>query len=341
MTAVLYGATGYTGRLCARELAGTDTVLAGRREDAVRAVAEPLGLRAAAAPLDGADALLADATVLLNCAGPFPATQAPLLDACLRTGTHYLDIAGEAPEFAAARERGGGAETLVLPGVGFGIVPTDCLAARLRERLPEATALELAFATSGAVSRGTAQTVLTGLHRPGVWRRGGRLEERAPAAARRRVDLGDGPTTVVTNPWRGDIAAVAGYDDVEAFMSVPPPLRALMRHGPRRLLDSRPWQATLGVAIARLPEGPSEGALEKGSSACWARSTAPDGRAEEAVLCGPDAYRFTALAATTAVRKVVAGKAPAGFQTPSSAFGAAFVEEIAGVRVRDREPRRP
>ncbi|PJE20714.1 MAG: hypothetical protein CK431_25595, partial [Mycobacterium sp.] len=99
---LLYGATGYTGRLVAHTFAeeGLQPVLSGRRENALRAVADPLGLDVRVGGLDDID--LSGAQAMLNCAGPFGRTQAPLLRRCVDAGVAYLDLAGEVDEHLAA-----------------------------------------------------------------------------------------------------------------------------------------------------------------------------------------------------------------------------------------------
>ncbi|MGO9754274.1 MAG: saccharopine dehydrogenase family protein [Solirubrobacteraceae bacterium] len=353
---VLYGATGYAGRLTADAMheAGLLPVLAGRRPEAVRMVAEPLGLPIRSAALEdpaSADRLLDGAAVLVNCAGPFAATQRPLVDACIRTGTHYLDLAGEVPEHRSLEARdheARAAEIMLLPGAGFGCVPTDCLAAHVAARVPNAKQLELAFKTVGGVSRGTAQTLLGSLHRPGVLRHNGELVPARAAEHTTTVDFqdGDGPTIVVTNPWRADLVTTGhstNVPNVETFAALPTPVRVLMRHGRRArpLLDSRLWPGLLRTITACMPEGPDRTELDTGRSVCWARATASDGTVATSTLRGPDAYLFTAMAATMCTRLILTAHATPGYATPATAFGADSVLDIPGVARTDQPLREP
>lgn len=150
---IIYGANGYTGALIAREAVrrGMRPILAGRRADSIAGLAGELGLQHRAFSLDTRakldDAIRGNALVL-HCAGPFKHTSRPMADACLRVGTHYLDITGEEQvfEMLAARDAEAKAARVVLfPGVGFDVVPSDCLAAHLKRRLPSATRLALGF----------------------------------------------------------------------------------------------------------------------------------------------------------------------------------------------------
>src|SRR6516164_10180234 len=158
---LLYGANGYTGRLIAREavVRGLHPVLAGRNAAAVSELARQLGLEHRVFALDDAAATragLAGMTAVLHCAGPFARTAGPMADACLEAGVHYLDITGEISvfEMLAARDTEAmAAGIMLLPGAGFDVVPSDCLAAHLHRRLPTAKRLTLAFQGIGRYSR--------------------------------------------------------------------------------------------------------------------------------------------------------------------------------------------
>ncbi len=149
---LLYGANGYTGELIARFAVqqGLRPILAARNSQKVAPLAAELGLDYRAFALDNKQAIdsaLADIAVVLNCAGPFSQTSAPMVAGCLRSQTHYLDITGEINVFEEVASQDKLAKTtgvILLPGVGFDVVPSDCLAAHLKGRLPSATRLTLA-----------------------------------------------------------------------------------------------------------------------------------------------------------------------------------------------------
>ncbi|MGW1617181.1 saccharopine dehydrogenase family protein [Streptomyces sp. NPDC002285] len=351
MTALIYGATGYIGRLCARRAAaaGLRPVLAGRNASALAALGEELSLPTRAFALDDPAATrtaLTDITVVLNCAGPFHRTLLPLIEACLDVGSHCLDLAGEVPEFQMAatyHDQAVRAGVMLLPGAGFGVVPTDCLAVHLHRQLPEATHLELAFQTVGGLSRGTAATLLRDLAHPGVRRRDGKLVPQRAAAHRLRVDFGQGPATVVTNPWRADLYTAGcstGIPAVDTYIALPALMAGLMRLAPRlpAVFDSALWHAAMNGLIRRLPVGPSDQQLAQGASHIWGRVSTPDGRTATALLHGPEAYEFTAQTARLLLERALGGQAPPGFQTPATAYGPDLVLDIAGVRRTDTEP---
>src|SRR5262245_9578732 len=165
---LLYGANGYTGELIAREAVrrGLKPILAGRNTARIRALAKELGCEARAFSLGDQTATLIalqDVSAVLNCAGPFSATAGLMMQACLVSHVHYLDITGEIDVFELANKLGEKAQRariLLCPGVGFDVVPTDSVAAKLKEALPDATHLVLAFEGKGRPSVGTQKTLI-------------------------------------------------------------------------------------------------------------------------------------------------------------------------------------
>lgn len=343
---LLYGASGYTGELIAREAArrGLRPVLAGRSAVAVAPLARELGLDHRVFGLDDAaavDAGLDDIALVLHCAGPFAHTSRPMVDACLRRRAHYLDITGEIPVFEACAALGGDARhagVMLLPGIGFDVAPSDCLAAHLKERLPSATHLALGFQVGSTISRGTATTMAQNLHRGGVVRKDGVLTPVPPGYKTRVIDFGRGPASAVTLPW-GDVATAfhsTGIPNVEVYTAAPGAARVMLRAagfvGP--LLGTAPVQAILKAAILRAPRGPSADQRARARSYLW-------GEARDAMrtvvsrLQTPESYALTVQTALAAVERVRAGDARPGFQTPSLAFGAEFILGIPGVKRTD------
>jgi short subunit dehydrogenase-like uncharacterized protein len=346
---LLYGSYGYTGRLIAeraREL-GLTPLLAGRDARAVETQAAELGAPHRAFALDDAaalDAALRETRVVLHAAGPFSRTAKPMVEACLRTGTHYLDITGEIGvfEMAAARDaRAKSAGVMLLPGAGFDVVPSDCLAAHLKRRLPTATSLTLAFMGLGGVSRGTLTTMAENAGEGGAVRRGGRIT-RVPAAYRSmEVDFGRGPVTVTTIPW-GDVSTAyhsTGIPDIQVYTRVPSRQVRMMRATRRLgwLLGSAPVQGMMKRAIRKGPPGPTPEQRAKGVSLLWGMAGDAEGRSAVSRLRTPEGYTLTARTSVEAVRRVLAGEAPAGFQTPSRAYGADWILQFDGVQREDVE----
>lgn len=343
---LIYGANGYTGALVARRAAalGLRPTVAGRNAEAVGALARALDLPHRALGLDDPTALddaLRGHRAVIHCAGPFSRTSRPMAEACLRTGVHYLDITGEIGVFEALQRRDGEAReagVMLLPGVGFDVVPSDCLAAHLKRRLPGATTLALAFRASN-LSRGTLTTMIESIGGGGAVRRDGKLVSVPAAHATRRVDFGRGPVEVVAIPW-GDVSTAyhsTGIPNITVYTYAPPALLRLMRLGRRLtpLLAVRPLQALLRRLVRLLPPGPSVEQRARGLSLLWGEATDPSGRRVVSRMRTPEAYALTAVAAVHIAAKVMAGQAAPGFQTPSTAFGADLVLELDGVTRED------
>lgn len=343
---MIYGANGYTGRLLAREAArrGLRPVLAGRSREPLQALGRELALEARVFPLE-AEALdlgLRDIDLVLHAAGPFSSTSAPMLEACLRARAHYLDLTGEIEVFAHAHrqhQRACEAGIVLLPGAGFDIVPTDGLAALLKQALPDARSLVLAFEAPGGSSPGTARTAFEGLARGGCVRIGGELR-RVPLAWKTRSFERDGlQRFAVSIPW-GDVYTAhlsTGIPDIEVYLALPPErvrrLRLLRPFAP--LLGFSPLSRLAGAMIRARVSGPT--AAERAASCCWLWGEARNdsGVMAELRLKTPNGYDLTVTAALALVERLLQSPAQAGYHTPSTLMGADFVLGLPGVERLD------
>ncbi len=344
---LIYGANGYTGALTSRMAAarGHRPILAGRRAPDVEALARDLGLASRVFALNDprkVDAGLEGVTVVLHCAGPFSRTAKPMVEACLRTKVHYLDINGEAEVFeslAARNAEARAAWVMILPGSGFDVVPSDSLAAHLKRRLPTARRLALGFQARGRLSRGTATTMAENLHRGGLVRRGGVLTPVPAAWKTRTIDFGRGPVTAMTIPW-GDVSTAfhsTGIPDIEVYTAAPASLRVAARLSRylRPILVSGPVLRFLKARIRSGAPGPTDAERARGKCLLWGEAEDATGRRVVSRLQTPEGYTLTALASLAIVERVLAGEAPPGFQTPSRAYGPDFVLAIEGVTRTD------
>ena len=342
---LIYGANGYTGRLVAEEARrrGLRPILAGRNAGAIEPLAKRLGLPVRAFALDNPAAVragLKDIGLVLHCAGPFSATCAPMLEACLDGGAHYLDITGEIDVFAhchaqdeRARKRG----IVVIPGTGFDVVPTDCLAAQLKRELPTATSLVLGFDAAGGPSPGTALTGVEGLGKGGRARIGGTLT-RVPLAWKTRSFDRDGESRfAMTIPW-GDVYTAflsTGIPDIEVYMAVPPSaaknLRRIRWLGPA--LGLAPVQAWLKSQVARkVRGGPSDAVRSNSDARVWGEVRDAEGNEIKAQLRTPNGYELTVTASLGIVQRLLSDVRPAGgYRTPSQLMGADYVLDLPGV----------
>lgn len=348
MTWMIYGAYGYTGRLVA-ELAvarGERPVLAGRRADDLAALAGRLGLAHRVVGLDDAGALAAaldGVDVVAHCAGPFSATADPMVAACLRTGAHYVDVTGEIDVFEALlarRDEAAAAAVVVLPGAGFDVVPSDCLAATVAAHVDQPVRLELAFRMSGGVSPGTAATGVEALGEPARCRMGGVIGPVPGDRRRRQVPFADGPSTAVAIPW-GDVATAyysTGAPDITVYMGVPDRAAGVAGavgagEGPIAGLLQRPGvRRALAGAVRRLP-GPSERARSRSTAQLWAEATGADGSRATATMTTPNAYSLTADSVVRIVQAIGRGEVAPGAWTPSRALGPGFAATLDGVSV--------
>jgi short subunit dehydrogenase-like uncharacterized protein len=230
---------------------------------------------------------------------------------------------------------------MLLPGAGFDVVPSDCLAAHVAGRAPGATALTLAFRSSGGISRGTATTVVENLGQSGCVRRDGRLTPVPPGFRRRHFDFGRGPRPAVTIPW-GDVSTAyytTGIPEIEVYLALRPRWIAVLRAsrylGP--LLRSGLVRRALLGWVRERPAGPDAAARERGRSVLVAEARGPESAAA-ARLVTPEGYSLTAATGVLLVQRVLGGQARPGFQTPAGAYGADLVLEVEGVEREDLDP---
>lgn len=342
---LIYGATGYVGGLILENLKtfGLQPVVAGRSKEKVMQLAGQYGLEGRTFGLDhpaDIDKGLQDIDAVLHLAGPFSKTAKPMVEGCIRNGAHYLDIAGEVNEFELVRtfhEQAKDKGIMLMPGVGFGVVPTDCLALYLKKSLPSATELKLAIYTEGGTSRGTLKTVLGDLTTVGVVRKQGAFLPSRPGEEQLYISFGKdiGRKKAVTNPWRADLTASwnsTGIPNISTYMSFPAPLRSVMRSGLlSRLWESSWLQNRLMKMLDKVQDGPTPDQLLKGRTAVWGEVRDGHGNRKEALLRGPDAYYFTMVTALSILKDVLAGNVLPGFQTPAGVFGEDYVLQFEGV----------
>jgi short subunit dehydrogenase-like uncharacterized protein len=344
---LIYGATGYTGKLLAVEARklGLDPILAARNEVPLRVIAGALELSYRAFSLEDPAALrggLDDVSVLLNAAGPFVTTSAPLLQACLEQGVHYLDVSGEVTAIehcarwhVAAKRRG----VMIMPGVGFDVVPSDCLAVHVAQRLAAPRNLAIAISGQRLISRGSARTMIDQLADPLLIRRDGCLRRVRPASIERRFDFGAGARWGIAVSW-GDVSSAyfsTGVADIttyfEASMAVRVHNSLLAMYG--WSVPFTPWQRVLRAGTEFLPAGPSasESASQRATIVAEVEDAA--GRIVGSRLYTPEAYAFTALSGAAIAARVLAGDWQAGFETPARVFGADFVLDFPDVSRED------
>ncbi len=342
---LIYGANGYTGELIAKEAVkrGLQPILGGRSQNKIEPLAKELGLTFRTFALEDKKSLeytLKEVDFVLHCAGPFSLTSEQMIKACLRLGKHYLDITGEIAVFeqmAQRDEQAKKAGIMIMPGGGFDVVPSDCLAKHLKNRLPDAVDLVLAFYGLGEISHGTQKTMTMNVGRGGAIRKNGEIVRVPAAFETREIDFGRATKTGVTIPW-GDVSTAFYSTDIpniKVFTVVPEKMITLLKMSRYVgwLLASEPFQSILQSRISE--GGPSREEREQGATYLWGKAADENGNFVESRVFAPEAYKFTVLSALKIAEKVLNDDFCVGFQTPAKCYGADLVLEIEGVSRED------
>src|SRR5690625_4339567 len=338
---MIYGANGYTGGLIAREAVkqGLKPTLAGRSLEKIKPLAQELGLEAISFSLDNhhkVEASLQGYELVLNCAGPFSATAEPMMQACLKVGAHYLDITGEIAIFERAQalnEQAKAANIVLCPGVGFDVIPTDCVAAALKEAMPDATHLALGFDSRSGFSPGTAKTSIEGMAQGGKVRINGKIQTVPLAYKVRKIDFGDGEKSAMTIPW-GDVSTAyhsTGIPNVEVYLPGSPRfIRSAKRANLiRPVLKIGFIQNLIKNRIAKTVKGPDEAQRAKMPTYVWGEATNAKGETKTARIKTANGYSLTIVGALTVAQHLLQ-HAPetGGAYTPSLLMGKTLVEQL-------------
>ncbi|MCC5919133.1 MAG: saccharopine dehydrogenase NADP-binding domain-containing protein [Cyclobacteriaceae bacterium] len=346
MSLLIYGAYGYTGRLIAKlaNERGIKVTLAGRNAEKVKAVAQRYNQDHMVFSLERPEELqmkLKPFELVIHCAGPFIHTAKPMLEACILSQTNYLDITGEIEVFEYLKsqsERAAGAGITVLPGVGFDVVPTDCMSRYLADQLSDATHLELAFMSKGgSISHGTMQTMVENLGKKGAARIDGKIVSENIGAHGRWFDFGTSKRFAMSIPW-GDVSTAyftTSIPNIRVFSAVPKSTYYFMKFqtvlGP--LLRSKWVKKKAAEYVSKNIDGPTEDQNESGLSVVYGKVINAKGEVvEKRLRCG-ETYFFTAEMALIIAQKMIKEKPQLpGFQTPASIWGSQLVIESRGAQ---------
>lgn len=339
---MIYGAYGYTGELIAREAVrrGLKPILAGRSAQKLASLAQELGLATRAFDVASVGNQLDGIDVVLNCAGPFTATAEPLVKACIAARAHYVDITGEIEVFQMCQRFDAQAKAvgvLLCPGAGFDIVPTDCLAATLKHRLPDAQAIDLAFSFGTRPSIGTVKTSIAGLQTGGLVRRNHQLKPVCNAYRIKRIAFPSARRWAMTIPW-GDVftsGISTGVPNGMVFSSMPLTIAAVMWiTNPIRRLFSFQWVQRMVISAAErvFDGGPDAAARQSQRTEFWGEAVNSFGVRVSACMSAPNVYTLTADAAVEIATRCLAPLGKTGYVTPSMLLGHAFMASRPGVQ---------
>lgn len=319
-------------------------VLAGRNEARLIAQSKDTGYPYQVIEIKEAKklvSLLNPAVLVIHCGGPFMFTAKHMIDACLETKTHYTDITGEIGVFELAAsydQKAKDAGIMILPGVGFDVVPSDCLAAHLKKRLPEATHLELAFVTSGGgSSRGTSKTAVLGLGEGSLIRQAGQITKVPLHKGLREIDYGKFTTISARIPW-GDVSTAyhsTGIPNIEVYMGINDKVARMIKLSQffNWLLKKR-WVKKFLLKKIDQTTGPDKSKREIAKSYLVGLVWNNEKKAKTQLVT-PNGYTLTALSSVSIANKILNGEFKTGFQTPSLAYGSDLILEFEGVERTD------
>ncbi|HVS29778.1 MAG TPA: saccharopine dehydrogenase NADP-binding domain-containing protein [Solirubrobacteraceae bacterium] len=340
---VLFGATGYTGRLTAHALVeqGARPLLAGRNQSALEQLAGELsGLETAVADVaapDTVQALVQRGDVLVSTVGPFTRWGEPAVRAAIAAGASYLDSTGETPFIRQVFERyGAGAEAAgcgLVTAFGYDWVPGNLAGALALQQAGDAVRVDIGYFFSGlaaaGMSGGTRASVVEALLEPAFAWRGGRIVTERGAkhvrsfelAGKQRQAISVGTTEHFAlprvAPQLRDVNVYLGW-----FGPLSRPLQALT------LATGLPGAASaLRTAGRRLTHGSSGGPsaekrAQSGSHIVAIASSAAGDELARVDLTGGNGYDFTAaILAWGARTALVGGLKGSGALGPVDGFG--------------------
>lgn len=336
---IIYGAYGYTGQLIVKEALrlGLRPILAGGNKNKLEELAKETGLKYENFDLNETNLheRFKGIELLLNCAGPFSKTFYPLVHACLKSKTHYLDITGEIDIFEQAHKldsQARNAAIIICPGVGFDVVPTDCLSMKLKKQLPDATSLELSFSGQKSVSPGTAKTMLEQLGHGTKVRRQGKIISASFGRINRMIDFGSKEMMGTSIPW-GDVASAYFTTNIKNITVYAPlrknsalTLRSVNLIAP--LIRTKIVKTLLSQFITRAVKGPKASSRGEQNAYIWGEVRNDKGQTKSAVLKTPNGYDLTARASTQIVKHILKTNGLKGYLTPALLMGENFIDEF-------------
>ena len=338
---MIYGANGYSGELIARyaKEKGFQPIIAGRNNEKISPLANELSLEGKVFDLSNIDEVsknLEGINVVIHCAGPFSQTAEPMIKACLKSQTHYLDITGEIAVFEMAKsldKQAQDAGIVICPGVGFDVIPTDCLASQLKTLMPDATHLALGFDSKSGFSPGTAKTSVEGLSKGGRVRKDGEIIQVPLAYKTRKIDFGNGEKLAMSIPW-GDVSTAhftTNIPNIEVYIPASPNLvKKLKRMNYiRPLLGLGFVQNFMKKRIDKSIRGPSEKTRAKLNTYLWGEVKNAKGEVKTLRLECSNGYTLTMTGGVKMLEHALKTN-KTGYQTPTTLVNNQLLNEIEG-----------
>ncbi len=341
-TIMLYGANGFTAGIMLPKLKvlSCKIILAGRNKEAIALIAKKYGYETRIFDLDHAQIVeknLQDCGLLLNCAGPFTKTAWPLASACVKVRCHYFDITGELSVFQSLfslNEAARAAKVSIIPGMGFDIVPSDCLAKMLAEQLPDASSIMIAISTKNTrASHGTMKTLFLNIGMMSLASRNGvGIEPVAKDDTHRNVTF-NGRTIMCMRAPLADLFCTpksTGIEHVDTYLAMPKQFERIVPivNIVRNLAQRPALNKLFAKAIELLPNGPTAAQQQKGCAYIYGEARTNDNRIARAQLRTHEPYVYTGDALIKGAERFLREGLACGFQTPSLAFGSHFAVEV-------------
>lgn len=360
---VVFGATGFTGRLCVealRELGVEDVVLGGRSRSALQQLSAETGFKHRVADATDSQSLrelVRGAHVVVSCAGPFARFGEPVVSAALHAKAHFLDTTGEQAYMMRVVERYHGAAVLAKVAVvnahAFEFALGSCAASLLAEMYPELDTLHVFNRVQGVrnigASRGTLKSALGALAEAGYERKRGVLVPRGVSPLPRRVCFPDDGSVEYAVPFPGGeaihlVKLHPQLKNVSTNLVVPsrlaaPLMAAWSLKGAYKRAYERGWLEDVEARIDQGSEGPSADQRRQQAFKVLAQGSVngKSGSERSVLVTGFDPYGITARCIAVGAKWLVTKEAQnVGVVDTASAFGASeFLQALEphGVRV--------
>lgn len=335
---LIYGANGYTGRLFSKYLIKKEIkpIFAGRSK-VISRLAKKHDCESRIFETKDAVDYLKDINIVINLASDFKITQKDLLEACIVTKTHYMDISDQGIDLLNAYDfdnRAEEAKIIAIPGAGFGVVPTDIAAQMAINNIDNATSLKIASVTDGKISRGSRKTFLANINKPGYIVNNGKLKAAKVACKTFSFDVFGIKFNGYYNPWRADLITSyktsSNLKNIETYSVFP-------TYGTRLILGKGNW---LGKLIQKrlinfFPKGPNENQMARGRTYIKAIASNDNNEEVSVEIIGPDMNIFTIKCLYELVLLLIKDQTHYGIKTPAS-FGNGTLGRVKGVRVFSR-----
>ena len=349
-TWLIYGANGYIGKMLVYESIkeGLAPILAGRNGQKIFDLARETQLPCRVFDLTSKflNTFLEDCSLVVNCAGPYSTTSQKLLEACCETQTHYLDLSNEVWTYESIFEHANKwirHDITVIPGLGFEVIPGDCLSAYLKRMLPDATKLSLGLSMRGTrASKGHLRSFVEAIAYGGRIRSEGHLKKVPLAWKTKLIPYHALPSLSVAmpSPELSSSWMSTRIPNIETYVEMSTrSIRYLkMLRLFRPFLFIKPFLSWVKKQLKHVAQPPHSRVYQKGKGTIWGEVQNHAGVRKEFRIHTNEAYQFTCQSVIVIVKKVLSGSIGRGCHTPSTALGPDFILTCNHITIEDIKP---